>query len=423
MDKQNLQVAVERVFGKRIVNRPDCEELSSSIYKKTKLLISYNTLRRFFDIAGQKNNSSVSKASLDILSRYCEFQSYFEFYIQQESIDSLGKLYKLQLAIIQQEEFTIQSIEGCLNQLNKNEHLYSLMNYITVVAFNRGDVPFLKKLFCIERIFNGEDYLHPHLYFLIQTIGVQVQNHPDIAKKLWESWAKDPQARFYYFELFVDMTKLVQSHYIGIEYYLNHSTKLQDIVFANTLLNWRLLLLNETKRARKQLEKLDSTIDLTSIHPIPAARMMNCKLVLNFKENGLVSDDLLEEVETLFNYFNNETHPFFEHFICEGLVVSKCYQLALNYIQEANAKKQLYQSFYLNGSTERLKILEAYCRFQIGDHEIANQLKEQIKLESLDSFCKEYDSIFFHAIDKQTCSKETIQQIDNLGYSHLFALL
>ena len=54
MDKQNLQVAVERVFGKRIVNRPGCEELSSSIYNKTKLLISYNTLRRFFGIAGQK---------------------------------------------------------------------------------------------------------------------------------------------------------------------------------------------------------------------------------------------------------------------------------------------------------------------------------------------------------------------------------
>jgi hypothetical protein len=420
MDIDKLQEAVERGYGKRIVNRPDCEDLSIAIYKKTKLLISYNTLRRFFGLAGQKNNSTVSKASLDVLAIYCGFQSYFDFCAQLESIDNLGKLYKLQLEITQQKTLDFKKVTTCLAQLDKNEHLYSLMNYITVVAFNRGDLPFLKQLFKIERIFNGDDYLHAHLYFLVQTIGVQVQNNPTLAKEIWKSWAKDPKARFYYFELFVDMSMLVQAHYIGIQYYLEHSTQQQDIVFANALLAWRYLLLNDTENAQKQLEKLDPHIDLTAIHPIPAARLMNCKLVINFKENGGVSEELLDEVATLYLSFNNKMHPFFEHFICEGLVISKCYQLALKYIQEATTKTQLHQSFYLNGSTERLKILEAYCLIKTGETKKASQLKSQINLESLDAFCKEYDSIFFHAIAKKSCSKETIQHIENLGCHQLF---
>jgi hypothetical protein len=327
------------------------------------------------------------------------------------------------LEITQQKKLDFEKITSCLAQLEKNEHLYSLMNYITVVAFNRGDLPFLKQLFKIERIFNGDDYLHAHLYFLVQTIGVQVQNNPTLAKELWKSWAKDPQARFYYFELFVDMSMLVQAHYIGIQYYLKHSTQQQDIVFANALLAWRYLLLNDTESAQKQLEKLGPNIDLTAIHPIPAARLMNCKLVLNFKENGHVSEELLDEVATLYLSFNNKTHPFFEHFICEGLVISKCYQLALKYIQEATTKTQLHQSFYLNGSTERLKILEAYCHFQLGEEALVNQIKDQINLDALDSFCKEYDSIFYYAITKKSCSKETKQHIEYLGFHHLFELL
>jgi hypothetical protein len=423
MDLDKLKEAVERGYGKRIVDRPDCEDLSVEIYKKTKLLISYNTIRRFFGLAGQKDNSTVSKSTLNVLAIYCGFQSYFDFCAQLESIDNLGKLYKLQLEIAQQKTLEIAKVEAILAQLEKNEHLYSLMNYITVVSFNRGDVSFLKQLFKIERIFNGEDYLHSHLYFLIQTIGVQVQNNLELAKELWEIWSKDPKARFYYFELFVDMTTLVQAHYIGIQYYLIHSTHKQDIVFANALLAWRFLMLNDTVNARKQLENLDQTIDIKTIHPIPVARLMNCKFVLNFKENAQVSEELLEELATLQLYFQNNTHPFFEHFICEGLLISKCYQIALKYIQEATERTQSFQSFYLNGSTERLKILEAYCLFQIGEKKRSNHLKEQIKLESLDSFSKDYDSVFFHAIDKTTCSKKTIQHIESLGYSHLFELI
>jgi hypothetical protein len=147
-----------------------------------------------------------------VLAIYCGFQSYFDFCTQLESIDNIGKLYKLQLEITQQKKLDITKVATCLEQLDKTEHIYSLMNQITLVAFNSGDLTFLKQLFKFERVFNGEDHFQAHLYFLIQTIGVQVQKNPTLATKLWESWAEDSQARFYYFELFVDMSRVVQSH-------------------------------------------------------------------------------------------------------------------------------------------------------------------------------------------------------------------
>jgi len=48
MNFDDLKQEIEKVFGKKVSNRPDCEALSLAIYEKTKETISYNTLRRFF---------------------------------------------------------------------------------------------------------------------------------------------------------------------------------------------------------------------------------------------------------------------------------------------------------------------------------------------------------------------------------------
>jgi hypothetical protein len=423
MDLEKLQDAVERAYGKRVVNRPDCEELSITIFKKSKLLISYNTLRRFFGLAGQKNNSTVSKATLDVLAIYCGFQSYFDFCTQLESIDNLGKLYKVQLEVVQQNPLDLSTIEQCLSQFENNEHLYSLMNYITVVAFKKGDIAFLKQLFTIQRVFNGDHYLHPHLYYLIQTIGVQVQSHPEIATELWKSWAQDTKARFYYFELFVDMCNLIQSHYIGIEFYLAHTKEKQAIIFATSLLTWRFLLLNDLARAKEQFISEYTLEDLCSIHPIPAARFLNNKLLMEYLDNGTVSADVQEEIATVFRYFEKNTHPFFEHFICEGLVITGYYELALFYIRAANKKVQMNLSFYLIGSNERFKILESYCLMRIGEQTASRSLKEGVQLELLDSFSASYDSVFYYAIDPEPISNELKAKFEALGYLQLARLL
>lgn len=423
MEIEKFQLTVESVFGKRIVNKPDCEELSIAIYNKTKLLINYNTLRRFFGIAGKKNNSNVSKGSLDILAVYCGFQSYFDFCTQLGAIDNLGKLYKLQLEVIQQDSFTITTTEKYLSQLNKNEQQFSLMNFIVLVAFNKGDLAFLKQIFKIKKVFNGDDYFIAHLYFLIQSIGVQVQNHPQFSEELWKSWANEKQARFFYFELFVDMNNLINSHYIGIEYYLKHTTKHQDLIFAHSLLAWRYLMLNDIKNAKKEIAIIENIPLKEHIHPIPVARFFNSKLLIEYMEIGYVSKNLLNEISKYQKQFSTYTLPFFEHFITEGMAVTKNYNLALDFIQEANNKVQLNQNFYLNGSSERLKILESYCLMKKANTKQSKELIKKINLADLDSISKEYDSIFYYAIDKSKNQDKDLLFIKKIKYQKLYDLL
>jgi hypothetical protein len=111
MNFDYLKEEIENIFGKKISNRPDCEALSLAIYEKTKQKISYNTLRRLFDLAGEKNSTSISNSTLDILAKYCEFNYYAEFLNEKASKNNLSLIYNLQLEIQQKEHFTIAYID------------------------------------------------------------------------------------------------------------------------------------------------------------------------------------------------------------------------------------------------------------------------------------------------------------------------
>jgi len=81
-----------------------------------------------------------------------------------------------------------------LIQLFSDEHMYNLMNSIVLFSLKRGEVNFLKGIFNIKRVFNGEHYLNTNLYFLIQTIGIHIRNHTEISEVLWEEWSTNPIA-------------------------------------------------------------------------------------------------------------------------------------------------------------------------------------------------------------------------------------
>ena len=79
MDYFDLKREIEIVFGKKISNRHDCEAVSEAIYKKTKYILSYNTLRRLFQLAGLKSTTTISNKTRDILANYCGYRFYNDF--------------------------------------------------------------------------------------------------------------------------------------------------------------------------------------------------------------------------------------------------------------------------------------------------------------------------------------------------------
>ncbi|RYZ24518.1 MAG: hypothetical protein EOO10_20355, partial [Chitinophagaceae bacterium] len=69
-----LKSEVERIYGKRIVTYSDCLTLSKEITLRTGFRLNVNTLRRFFGLVQAIYPPSVT--TLDILSRFCGFQSF-----------------------------------------------------------------------------------------------------------------------------------------------------------------------------------------------------------------------------------------------------------------------------------------------------------------------------------------------------------
>ena len=422
MDFPELKEAIEHAFGKQISNRPDCEALSESIYSKTKRKISYNTLRRLFGLAGIKNTSSLSVNTLDILANYCDYVSYSEFQKKKALKSNLSDFYRLQLELQQNAHFTFENIELSLRQLTYGDQQYNYMNSVILLAFKRKDTALLKQIFQFKQIFNGEHYLNSNLYFLIQTIGLQTRNHPEMTDELWEYWSKDESARYYYFELFVDMDYLIISHYKALTYYYANSTKPQDILFSISILTWRHLILKENEEVNKYLSIIHTIDFQKNIHLIVVARIYNALLLNDFLKNQKSSKKLLKEVNQIRLLFDNESIPFFEFWICESLVLTKNYELAVQCIDSIYLKTtDNVDDYYLKGSIEKINAIANFCKSKLGISRGKDQTA--INLNAMDIFSKEYDSLFYYALRKERLNDSILSRTENMGYSNLFELL
>lgn len=421
MDFIELQRAIELEFGRRITNRPDCESLSEAIYDKTKKSISYNTLRRFFNLAGGKNTSSLSQNTLDILANYCGYTYYSAFESQHAAQFAISTYYRLQLELQQKEQFLISEIETALDQLPDQQQKYNFTNAVILLAFKRLDVDFLRHVFQLKSIFRGEHYLNSNLYFLIQTIGLQIRQHPELSGQLWEAWAQDQQARFYYFELFVDMDTLVTSHYRAIEWYYRFSVNKQDRLFAASLLAWKNLLNGDEQQLEKQLDIIQSISNKNELHPIPVARSYIVRLVDEYSKTGSISNQLLEELKETLKAFAIHEIPFFELWICEGLLLTHQIDLLKSCLKTIRTKLDGRNDYYLKGSLLRINWMEDLA-FPM-ESAIHNQQIPSDKFDELDIFSKEYDSLFYYARDKKAVTAMERSKITELGFGKLFALL
>ena len=77
-DLDKLKVSIEFQYGTEIKKRKDCEILADEVFERTGFMISYNTVRRFYNLAG-KQSAPLSIKSLDILAKYCGFNNFRTF--------------------------------------------------------------------------------------------------------------------------------------------------------------------------------------------------------------------------------------------------------------------------------------------------------------------------------------------------------
>ena len=225
----------ERIFGKDIVTTQDSKEFVDSIFNSTSELISYNTIRRMYNVvSSEKVTPSIS--TLNILANYCGFKSFIDFSdnfnIQNSQIEFYNECY-LKFYKNQKIDF------GLVNKLCSQKQDFFTFDFLkkTIhIAFTYEDLDFLTHLFDLDNIFKNKSYLYFHQNYLIQDIGALLRKHKNLQNHLWTHWSRQKNARMLYFELFVDMDYLITHHFLAIEQYNKYSTCQQDLAFAHALL-------------------------------------------------------------------------------------------------------------------------------------------------------------------------------------------
>lgn len=160
-----LKEDVEGVFGRKVLTARDCQQLSDDIFARTSIVINYNTLRRFFRIV--KSAYPPSAATLDILARYCGFNS---------SGDLASYKSKMYRDLTDEEQSMVRFLGG-------------LFSTTPTASVNDGTF--------LSVVRQAIDY---------------VNDHPAVADKLQRIIAQTKNGQDYYFEQFVNIDKL-NSHY------------------------------------------------------------------------------------------------------------------------------------------------------------------------------------------------------------------
>jgi hypothetical protein len=93
---EELKGQIEKSFGKKIITRGDCELLSEDLYKRTGVVISYNTFRRMFGLAEYRQPRLTT---LNHLSNYIGFPSYQDFTQRFSEVDAWPTWEKLYVTL------------------------------------------------------------------------------------------------------------------------------------------------------------------------------------------------------------------------------------------------------------------------------------------------------------------------------------
>src|SRR5436305_1205442 len=231
-----IRSEIEQTFGRRVVSAGDCIQLSEEIYFKTSSRINSNTLRRFFGLV--KAPFLPSAATLNILAKYCGF----------ESIDDI---YSVK---IEKKETALVSDNGVLN--------------------------YLISIFRSTRVKDENDET---FFSLVKQTIQYIQNYPSLADKFQRAIAKTKNGQEYYFEQFVNIDKLNSFYGDGLRYYMAEKKTNYAQIFGHSVLCLRYWLTSEKEYLKKNYESLIAFKVQPSLHPVILGRYFASLLFYNDK--------------------------------------------------------------------------------------------------------------------------------------------
>lgn len=287
-----LRKELESSFGRKIVSSRDCLQMVDDIYQKTGYSINANTLRRFFGLV--QSSYSASPSTLNILSRYCGFNS----------IDDLHNL---------------STTRPAGDQVPKEEvhrYLVSLIRNLPLTETSSA-------------VYNA----------IIQQTVQFLDRNTSLVEKFQREIAASPAGQYFYYERSVNMDRLNSYYGEGLRYYLRAKNNNEAKVFVYAVQVFRYWLSNDEEQIEKYMALL-SGVPMTVGYPSHIlARSIAARLYYaNFRNE--IPDRVLQDAARYYTSLKSKTDqpdPEFDLVIGEALILTNHLSEGLEYIRRGRA--------------------------------------------------------------------------------------
>ncbi len=295
---RKLKLKIEKKIGRQILKRGDCQYLSDRILDENNNTLSYNTIRRAFNL-DSNSNVKASKSTLNILSEFVGYKSYDEYNIQS----NWNYLWAYKIKIC-----------GLINRMDEDELIYELnLAYSKNENFSVSFVTVIRELLLLKEIrllnniilksnFVLEDFNYSELVFIGNGLGSSLRKinlkNDELILLLNNKFFID-----FVFKIFVDYSSL--SSYYGLLYSTIKKNKIKYLPYQNFFFlsvdKFKDLLFNKKIKLIKYLE-----IDKKSFHPILIGRLASIEIAA-CKQMNINYDYVLNDLSTLINLSIKDT--------------------------------------------------------------------------------------------------------------------
>jgi tetratricopeptide (TPR) repeat protein len=365
-----LKSYIEKTLGRRVLSSTDCRYLYNDITQQLDSTISFNTLRRFFNLMETKHEQSTY--TLDILSAYCGFSSFDEF-----------------TTVAKQKPA----------ETNSDSIQHADLQFYLVMLFKETEVT------------DANDFTFSR--FVRQTINF-LEYYPALIDKFQREIAKTKNGQIFYFEQFINIDRLNSFYGDGLRYYLHENKSIEAQLFGNYLLCFRYWLTMDYKDLEKHYHTITQLDINKKIQPATAACFYAAQLLY---ANAVGNDAEAIMIKTRQYYatitLSKENCPSalkYYFTISQALLLTGQYEEAQFYIDEFLKNKKKF-SFVAEDSTliESIHLFKAITLVYAGERTAAKKALDNINTCNFFFLSKQYMTILYLST-KQQLKKSSYEQ-------------
>ena len=298
MNLDLLRRDLERKFGRAIRTKTEAVDLEADIYRVTKQLVSYNTIRRFFGLAtGGEPRLTV----LNIYAQYLGYKHYQEYSVGRER----HLFYTYWMTIIHKKTWTNADKKALIDSVIKEDRT-AQSSLLVILQETFRHAPVHEWLNWIDpELWRKDDDYHGIKMFYVNALGPIIRSRIQSQEEA-EEFVSHPHIVHWIIHFFVDYSTLV-SGYFGYVTAAMHKYHGDDI-FNCGMLSMRHLFLGMPQEGRVHLNYIIAQGYNENQYPILNSRYLASLVLVDWIDHGTVNPDTVAAIKAAFIQVLPEKH-------------------------------------------------------------------------------------------------------------------